>query len=94
MFHFKEQSQKRYMVSDSLCPTSFINVEFKVSLVLSGQRPRREGFLLPQRKWATEATWRASGEVRRVLKRARWALEPAGRALDGAGGPQSQVVGL
>ena len=34
-----EQSQKRYMVSDSLCLTSFINVEFKVSLVVNGQGP-------------------------------------------------------
>ena len=33
----KKQSQKRYMVSDSLFLTSFISVEFKVSLVVSGQ---------------------------------------------------------
>ena len=38
---------------------------------------------LLQRKWATEAVWRASEEARRVLKRARWASEPAGRASDG-----------
>ena len=36
-----KQSQKRYMVSDSLCLTSFIEVEFKVSLVVSGQRPQK-----------------------------------------------------
>ena len=27
----KKQSQKRYMVSGSLCLTSFINVEFEIS---------------------------------------------------------------
>ena len=41
-----------------------------------------------------EAAWRASGEARRVLKRAEWASEPAGRASHGAGWPQSQLVGL
>ena len=37
----KTDRQKLYMVSDSLCLTCFINVEFKVSLVVSGQRPHR-----------------------------------------------------
>ena len=34
----REQSQKRYMVSDSLCLTSFIYVEFYVSLLVSAQK--------------------------------------------------------
>ena len=50
---WKQQSQKRYMVSGSLCLSSFINVESKVSLVVSGQWPHRGRFPLPQRKWAT-----------------------------------------
>ena len=38
----KEQSQKRYMVSGSLCPLiSFLDVSFSVSFVVRGQRPRR-----------------------------------------------------
>ena len=57
----KKQSQKRYTVSDSLCLINFIDVEFKVSLVVSGQRPRRGRCPFSQRKWATEAAWRASG---------------------------------
>ena len=82
---FVEQSHKCYKVGDCLCLSSFINIEFKVSLVVSGQRPRRARCLLPQRKWATEAAWRSSGEARRVLKRDGWASEPAGKASDGAG---------
>ena len=64
----------------------------------SGQR--RGQLTLPQRKWATEAVWRASGEAGRVLKRAGWASEPVLRAADGAGwasepacGPKSQLGG-
>ena len=38
----KKQSQKRYMVSGSLCPLiSFLDVSFSVSFVVRGQRPRR-----------------------------------------------------
>ena len=38
----KEQSQKRYMVSGSLCPLiSIVDVSFSVSFVVRGQRPRR-----------------------------------------------------
>ena len=38
----REQSQKRYMVSGSLCPhISFLDVSFSVSFVVRGQRPRR-----------------------------------------------------
>ena len=37
-----EQSQKRYMVSGSLCPLfSFLDVSYSVSFVVRGQRPRR-----------------------------------------------------
>ena len=34
----KKESQKRYMGSGSLCLTSFVTIEFKVSLEVSGQR--------------------------------------------------------
>ena len=38
----QKQSQKRYMVSVSLCPLiSFLDVSFSVSFVVRGQRPRR-----------------------------------------------------
>ena len=38
----KKQSQKRYMVSGSLCPlTSFLDVSYLVSFKGRGQRPRR-----------------------------------------------------
>ena len=38
----RKQSQKRYMVSDSLCPLiSFFGVSYLVSFVVRGQRPRR-----------------------------------------------------
>ena len=50
-----QQSQKRKMVCSSLSFTRIINVEFNVSLVVSGQRPRSGRCPLPQRKWATEA---------------------------------------
>ena len=37
-----QQSQKRYMVSGSLCPLiSFFDVSYLVSFVVRGQRPRR-----------------------------------------------------
>ena len=36
-----QQSQKRYMVSGSLCPISFIKVECHVSLMVMGQRLHR-----------------------------------------------------
>ena len=37
-----KQSQKRYMVSGSLCPhISFLDVSFSVSFVVRGQRPHR-----------------------------------------------------
>ena len=39
----KKQSQKHYMVSGSLCPLiSFFDVNYLVSFVVRGQRPRRE----------------------------------------------------
>ena len=74
----KIQSQKRYMVSGSLCFTSFINVESKVSLIVSGQWPIGND----DHYHREEAAWWASGEAGRVLKRAGWASEPAGRASD------------
>ena len=64
------------MVSGSLCLTSFIIDEFKVSLVGSGQRPRRGQCPLIQRKWATKRHHGGSlgsGEATRVLIRAGWA---------------------
>ena len=39
---YAEQSQKRYMVSGSLCPhISFLDVSYSVSFVVRGQRPHR-----------------------------------------------------
>ena len=38
----EQQSQKRYMVSGSLCPLiGFFDVSYLVSFVVRGQRPRR-----------------------------------------------------
>ena len=38
----EEQSQKRHMVSGSLCPLiSFLDVSYSVSFIVRGQRPRR-----------------------------------------------------
>ena len=36
----EEQSQKHYMVSDSLCPSRFIKIEFTIWFIVIGQRPR------------------------------------------------------
>ncbi len=64
-----KQSQKRYMVSGSLCPLiCFFDISYLVSFVVRGQRLRRgrRAMVPPHR--------RASG-----------GLEPAGRALEPAG---------
>ena len=49
-FKLKKVNKKRYMVSGSLYPTSFIKVESPVSIVVVGQWPHRGRYLTHQKE--------------------------------------------
>ena len=101
----KKQSQKRYMVSGSLCPLiSFFDVSYLVSFVVRGQRPRRGRWPMvpPHRRAggglepagrALEPAGRASEPAGRTPDPAGRSLEPAGRALEPAGRPRASWEG-
>ena len=83
-----KQSQKRNMVSGSLCPLiSFSNVSFSVSFVVRGQRPRRGRWPMasPHRGiFSVFLVFLVFVPVGRASKPAGRVSEPAGRASEPA----------
>ena len=86
----KEQTQKRYLVSGSLCPTSFIKVKPHISLDVIGQHwvaSEVAGRALEAAETASMAAERASEANGRLwLCTENWeGSEEAGKFLEGAG---------